>query len=74
VFGVDIQDNVVLSHSIERSKVFKNFSAQVAFIGKMQKRMYKRAQNVFSSTAGNDNPVHCMWILFTKFKAFYHYR
>ena len=57
-------------HSYERSKVLKNFSAEIAFRKKLQKLKYRTAQNVFSSTASNDNRVHCMWILFAKFKAF----
>jgi hypothetical protein len=71
VYGVVLQGNFFLSHSYERSKGFKNFSEEVAFRRKLQKPMCKTAQNVFSSTAGNEKPVHSVWILFTKFKAIY---
>jgi hypothetical protein len=59
------------SHNYERSKGFKNFSGEVTCRRKLQKRMCKRTQNVFSSTAGNEKRVHCVWILFTKFTPFY---
>ena len=65
------KSNVCLSQSYERSKGYKTFSGKVAFRRKLQERICKTAQNVFSSTAGYEKGVHCMWILFTKSEAFY---
>ena len=60
-----------LSHTYERSKVFKIFGAEFAFRKKVQKRKYRRAQIVLFLTGSNDKRVHCMWILFVKFEAFF---
>ena len=71
VYRALLQVNVFLSLSYERSKVWKNFSGEVAFRRKLRKRMCKTVQNGFTPTAGNDKRVNCVWSLFTKFKSFY---
>jgi len=59
-----------LSYSYGRSKFFQNFSIEIAFREKVQKRICKTVQNIFSSAASNGTQVHCMWIIFTKLKLF----
>ena len=70
VYGVLFQGNVFLSHSYERSYVLKNCRGEVDFRRDLEKGMCKTAQNIFPSTVGNEKRVHCMWILFSKFKSF----
>ena len=69
-YGVLLQGKVFY-HTATNEGISSRILIKKLFLERNRRNECVKTQNVFSSTAGNEKRVHCMWILYTKFKYFY---